>query len=324
MAVREETKNARYLNTNLDVLKNVKLGGGKTAGLSVGYKHERVDPLYKSVGASARADQLQNQYDLRADVAGVAVQVTYSDANDNLDELASVLKSNTERAGLNVGVPLPNIFRGKAGVTWLPALQYRMQRTHQFGEEIPVNGGFSAGHVPDQVSTNHTASAGWRWRKVNFSYQLNFSKQDNRQEGREDADLNNAKSGFSLGLNPTRTLSVTLDLGFEEPENIQRDEIDNTRRFGARINWKPIQRSTLGIQFSDTFKDDQAATKEQSDNRLDVNWSGAVPRTDRFNGQYYVRYSRNVAERMDVARNTDDRRENWTVNTGFSFSFGGR
>ena len=324
VAVREETKNARYLNANLDVLKNVKLGGGKTAGLSVGYKHERVDPLYKSVGASARADQLHNQYDLRADVAGVAVQVTYSDANDNLDELASVLKSNTERAGLNVGVPLPNIFRGKAGVTWLPALQYRMQRTHQFGEEIPVNGGFSAGHVPDQVSTNHTASAGWRWRKVNFSYQLNFSKQDNRQEGREDADLNNAKSGFSLGLNPTRTLSVTLDLGFEEAENIQRDEIDNTRRFGARINWKPIQRSTLGIQFSDTFKDDQAATKEQSDNRLDVNWSGAVPRTDRFNGQYYVRYSRNVAERMDVARNTDDRRENWTVNTGFSFSFGGR
>ena len=221
-------------------------------------------------------------------------------------------------------MPLPNIFRGKAGVTWLPALQYRMQRTHQFGEEIPVNGGFSAGHVPDQVSTNHTASAGWRWRKVNFSYQLNFSKQDNRQEGREDADLNNAKSGFSLGLNPTRTLSVTLDLGFEEAENIQRDEIDNTRRFGAMINWKPIQRSTLGIQFSDTFKDDQAATKEQSDNRLDVNWSGAVPRTDRFNGQYYVRYSRNVAERMDVARNTDDRRENWTVNTGFSFSFGGR
>ena len=49
-----------------------------------------------------------------------------------------------------------------------------------------------------------------------------------------------------------------------------------------------------------------------------------MPRTDRFNGQYYVRYSRNVAERMDVARNTDDRRENWTVNTGFSFSFGGR
>ncbi len=153
---------------------------------------------------------------------------------------------------------------------------------------------------------------------------MNFSKQDNRQEGREDADLNNAKSGFTLGLNPSRKFSVSLDLGFEEAESIQREEIDNTRRFGARVNWKPIQRSALAIQFSDTFKDDQAATKEQSDKRININWSGAVPRTERFNGQYYIRYARNVAERMDRTRDTDSRRKNWTVNTGFSFGFGGR
>ena len=85
-----------------------------------------------------------------------------------------------------------------------------------------------------------------------------------------------------------------------------------------------IGRRRVTVQFSDTFKDDQAATKEQSDNRIDVRWSGAVPRTDRYNGQYYVRYSRNSSDRMDVTRGTDDRRENWTVNTGFSFSFGGR
>ena len=323
VAVGEETKNARYLNANLDVLKGVKLGGGKTARLSVGFKHGRVDPLYKSVGTSTRADQLHNQFDVKADVAGVAVQATFSDAHDNLDELPSVLKSNTERTGLKVGVPLPNIFRGKPGVTWLPALQYRMQRAHRFGEEIPVNGGLSAGHVPDQVSTKHTASAGWRWSKVKLGYQMNLSKQDKRQEGREYADFNKTKSALSLGVSPTGKLSVTLDLSFEEAERIQRDEVDNTRRFGARISWKPIQRSTLAVQFSDTFKDDEAATKEQSDNRLDIRWSGAVPRAVRFNGQYYVRYSRKVAERMDVTRGTDDRRENWTVNTGFSLSFGG-
>ncbi len=141
VAVREETKNARYLNANLDVLKGVKLGGGKTARVSVGFKHQRVDPLYKSVGASARADQLQNQYDIKADVAGVAVQASFSDANDNLDEVASVLKSNTERTGLNVGVPLPNILRGKSGVTWLPALQYRMQRTHSSARRFRTTAG---------------------------------------------------------------------------------------------------------------------------------------------------------------------------------------
>ncbi|GMR14305.1 MAG: hypothetical protein BMS9Abin29_2554 [Gemmatimonadota bacterium] len=322
--VEEETKDARYMNANIDLLKGLKLGGGKTAKLSFGYKHERVDPLFKSVGASARADNIQNQYDVRADIAGVSIRANLSDAEDNLDEIASILKSNTERRGLNVGVPLPTIFRTASGKAWLPTLNYRVDRTHQFGEELPQDGGFSASHVPDQVSVNHTGSAKWRWSKVNIGYQVNLSNQDNRQEGREDADLRNLKNAFSLGINPMRSLSLTFDLGYEEADNKQRDEINNTRRFGTRINWKPIKRSTLAIQFSDTFKDDEAKTRERSDTRLDLRWSGAIPGTTRQNGQYYIRYARNVSESLDTVRDRDERRERWTLNTGFSFSFGGR
>ena len=180
----------------------------------------------------------------------------------------------------------------------------------------------SAGHVPDQVSTKHTTSAGWRWSKVKLGYQMNLSKQDKRQEGREYADFNKTKSALSLGVSPMGKLSVTLNLSFEEAERIQRDEVDNTRRFGARISWKPIQRSTLAVQFSDTFKTTRPpprAERQQAGHPLEWRRSsrGAVQR------QYYVRYSRKVAERMDVTRGTDDRRENWTVNTGFSLSFGG-
>ena len=121
-----------------------------------------------------------------------------------------------------------------------------------------------------------------------------------------------------------RSLSLTFDLGYEEAENKQRAEVNNTRRFGTRINWKPIKRSTLAIQFSDTFKDDEAKTRERSDTRLDLRWSGAIPGTTKQNGQYYIRYSRNVSESLDTVRDRDDRRERWTFNTGFSFSFGGR
>lgn len=322
--VEEEAKSARYLNADVDVIKGLKLGGGKTARLSFGYKHERIDPLFKSVGASAWADNIQNQYDIRADIAGVSIQASLSDAEDNLDEIASILRSNTERRGLSIGVPFPNIFRTAPGKAWMPFLNYRVDRTHQFGEELPQNGGFSAWHVPGQVSVNHTASAKWRWSKVNFGYQFNLSNQDNRQQGREDADFRNLMNAFSLGVNPMRSLSLTFDLGYEEAENKQRDKVDNTRRFGTRINWKPIKRSTLAIRFSDTLKDDEAKTRERSDTRLDVRWSGAIPGTTQQNGQYYIRYARNVSESLDSIRDREDRRERWTLNAGFSFSFGGR
>jgi hypothetical protein len=322
VAVEEATNDARYLDATLDVLKNVKLGGGsQTASFTVGVKHERVDPLYRTVATGVRADNLQNQLDLRAVVAGITLQTMFSSAEDNLDEIPSILKSNTDRQSFNVGAPLSRIFRGEK---WLPGLIYRMDRTHQFGKEIPTDGGFSEGHVPDQQNVKQSVSADWRLSKFSFKYQLNHSDQDNRQAGRENADFKSLTHGFGLGIKPIRSLQLAFDLGLERSQNLGRDEQDNTRRYGMNASWRPMNRSTLSFRFSDTFKDDEAATKEQTGRTMDVKWSSKIPWAADFNGTYFVRFNRTESNRIDRVRDVTQDRSRWRINVGASLSWAKR
>jgi hypothetical protein len=322
IAVQEATNDARYLDASLDVLKNVKLGGSnQTASFTVGVKHERVDPLYRTVATGVRADNLQNQLDLRAVVAGITFQTMFSSAEDNLDEIPSILKSNTDRQSFNVGAPLSRIFRGE---TWLPGVSYRMDRTHQFGLEIPTDGGFSEGHVPDQQNVKQSVSADWRLTKFSFKYQLNHSDQDNRQAGREDADFKSLTHGFGLGVKPIRSLQLAFDLGLERSQNLGRVEQDNTRRYGMNASWRPMNRSTLSFRFSDTFKDDEASTKEQTGRTMDVKWSSKIPWASDLNGTYFVRFNRTESNRIDLIRDVTQDRSRWRVNVGASLSWAKR
>jgi len=134
-----------------------------------------------------QADRLQDQLEARADVAGVSLQSSFSGARTNLDDVASILTTRTERSQLSIGVPVARVIGSRS--FWLPALQYRTDRTHQYGDGIPANSGFSATHVPDQVSLNQAAQADWQIRKLTVGYSWNRSHQDNRQVGRESADL---------------------------------------------------------------------------------------------------------------------------------------
>lgn len=315
--VEETTKDARYLDATLDVIKGLSLGGTKNATLSVGFKHERIDPLYRTVATSVRADNLQNQVDVRASIAGISVTSAFSSAEDNLDEIASILKSNTDRRSVNVGLPFPRLV---TGANWLPSLTYRNDRTHQFGEEIPTNGGFSDGHVPDQISVNQSVAADWRLGKVSFKYQLNHSDQDNRQEGREDADFKTFTNGFGLGVNPVRALQLSADFNVDRSDNLGADTRDNTRKYGFNASWKPFSRSTLSVRFSDTFKDDDAETKEQTGRSLDLKWASSLPGIDQISGTYFLRYNRRESVRIDRVRDVVNERDNWAFTVGANLS----
>lgn len=49
--VERARNDAGYIDADIDVLRDLALGGSTKARLSIGYRHERVDPLYRSVGA---------------------------------------------------------------------------------------------------------------------------------------------------------------------------------------------------------------------------------------------------------------------------------
>jgi len=319
--VLERTSDARYLDANLEVIRGLRLTGSRTARLSVGYKHERVDPLYRTLGANVRSDNLQDQFDVRADIAGIGVTGMFASAEDNLDEIGSILKSNTDRRSLNVTVPLSRMLREH---TWLPSLSYRNDRTHQFGIDLPQNGGFSPGHIPDQVSVNQSVGIEVRGSKVSLRYQLNHSDQDNRQEGREAADFKTLSSGFGLALTPLRVLQFGLDLNLDRSDDLGADVRDNTRKWGVNASWRPLSRATLALRFSDTFQDDVARTREQTGRTLDVKWSSQIPKASSVGGTWFVRFNRRESGRIDRLRDRVQDRIQWTVNVGANLSLSRR
>lgn len=315
----EETSGARYVEASLDALRSVRLGGSRTASLTVGYRRERVDPLYRSLGAYAQADRFQQQVDLRAEVAGVGLQGNHGTTRNNLDDVASILTTRTERSQASVTLPVARVLGSRA--PWLPSLQYRADRTRQHGEELPDNGGFSPSHVPDQVSVNQTAQADWRLGKVTFGYAWNRSHQDNRQEGRENADLTVTRNTANLRLSPARTLSLSLDLGLESSHNFERDETDETTRWGAQLQWQVFDRSSLSVRVSDTATEDLLVTRRRANNRIDAQWSSMLPFLGPIQGQYFLRYTRSEAETFNATFDQDETREAWWLDLGLNFTF---
>lgn len=316
--VERTSRNAHYAEGNLEVLRGVRLGERHTAGLTVGYRHERVAPLYRSLGASTRSDILTHDWTARATLAGIGLQASHGRSEDNLDELPSVLKSLTRRTGAQASLPLPNLVPAAGG--WLPMLSYGFDRTRQFGAELPENGEFDPSHVPDQVSRNQSLSADWSRGPVSLGYRLNHSHQDNRQVGREEADFSNLVNAVSVGLRPITSLGVDLSLDLERSENEELEEIERTRRYGAGFDWAPLERSTLAFSISFTRSTDDQGLREREDTLIDAQWSSFVPGLRRVDGRYYLRFSRSISDALDTVFDLDQRTAQWSLNSGLNLS----
>ncbi|MGI9066168.1 MAG: hypothetical protein ACR2HX_07180, partial [Pyrinomonadaceae bacterium] len=188
--VREEGKNARYLDFSYQLLKSWTPIKDRPINLSFAFRHNRVDPLFRSTALYAQADRNDNQAELTGSVGEINFGASHNRSNDNLDDILSILQTLTRRSGFQVGGPLTALLGAKQFYSkWLPRVSYNYELTHAYGAFLPSGGGFSLSHVPDQASTNQTGSAEWSRSKWRFSYRVNESFQDNRQPGRERADI---------------------------------------------------------------------------------------------------------------------------------------
>ncbi len=314
--VRETRRNARYLDADVELLKGVSLWGAEKARLSVGYRHERVDPLYRTVGTYVRSDVLDNRFDIRADISWLTISGSFGRGEDNLDNIPSILTTRTDRTGFTAALPL------QRETTWLPSLNYRLDRTHQEGLGIPVGGGFDESHVPDQLNVNHTASANWQLSRVRLGLQLNVSDQDNRQPGRENADFLTRRSAIQLGVTPTGALDLGLDLALERRDDQGATEVASTRRWGASVSWRVLRTSSLSLTYSDTFQDNDVATLERGDRAFSAGWNSFVPFVERLGGQYFLRFNYQTSRNQDFLREFDSDQMFWTLQFGLSLSAG--
>ena len=289
-------KNARYAELNLGVLQDYRLFDAVPATLGLALRHERVDPLYRSVAALMQSDIERNGFDVSGTMDVVTVQVSGGRTEDNLDGISSLLTSRTRSLSVAVGTALASLLRITSGASWFPAVSYTMQRMHQFGAGIPTGGLLTASDIPNQLSVVQDASAQWKVQSWQFAYRLNQSDQDNRQPGLELADFATQTHGLTVGVSPDSTLTLGLDLGLERLNNKQLAQVNHVRRAGVTANWRVMRLTTLdgSLTMSKTVDPGAGSDARVSALQLGIARSITLWRSadDTPQGQLSVRFSK--------------------------------
>ena len=328
--VQEVNRNARYVDVNYDILKDLAITKTKKFTLNTAFHHEQADPLFRSVAATAvQADRRNNQWDVTGNLDQLNFTLTHQRFNDNLANIASILKSLTRRNAFAVNAPL-SAFIGKAGGTlslWLPRVGFNFDRIHQFAAALPVNGGFEAdlSTVPNQLSLNQTLTAEWQVKKVRFGYRWNRSSQDNRQTGREIADLYNNINGVTFGFTPNQKIDLNFDVNSERARNVENKRTDQTWRFGFNTNLQLTKSMTLTAALSTLNAFDLGQISDNFTNEFNAQWAYRFltekSKYRKVNAQFFVRYANFFAHALDRTFATNNLTKSWTMNAGLNFTF---
>jgi hypothetical protein len=295
-----------------------------TVALSTAYRHERVDPLYRSTATSVQADQQQNGVDVTGSAGIVSIQLAHSRSRNNLDDVPSVLRATTRQSGLTGAIALPMATRLGRHARYLPAVTINLTRGRQFASSTPTNGDFRPQDLPDQVSTQREIGAGWQLPSLQASYRYSESEQDNRQPERENADFTTRVHSVSV-TRPFGTASgLGLELSNERQHAVESDVTSQVRRVAATGNWRPFSSTTLTGSLGTTLSRDASRGdgSRNTEGRFEIAQSFLRIRRSDPRVQLFLRYASTAARlRADGSTDTVDLRETrrqWTLSSGLN------
>ena len=327
-AIPDKTRSAQYAEMTLTPFPSIVLSPSIQGSFSVIARHERVDPQYRSVAAFTQADRLQNGLDVSATLGPLSVAGSFAWGEDNLDEIPSILKTKTNRSAGTFALALPTLLgRPEKPATWFPVVMVNAERTHQFGASIPVNADALDTFIPDQVGTVAGAQLSWQAGPVSLGYRFGRSFQDNRQAGREDADLRNTTNGITSGWTPFSSLGLQVELALETADNLETGRTDETRRLNGNLTFQPFPQTSLLVNASTTLGRDKARTSENDGRELAVEVSQGFQvgrllplSVDGVRGRAFVRYSNRQSSSFDTTFDFATENAGWQWNTGLSLS----
>lgn len=323
VAVRGETRDARFAQVDLALVDNREIGEGTFASVRLSLQHERVDPQYRSITAFTQADLERNGADLQASVGAISAQVGHNRSEDNLADIESILKTKTRNSSGNLTLPLGMVWDDKPR-PWLPSISFSVQRTHQFGANDPQNGGFDPSHIPDQKSQDHSASLDWSGNRWQAGYVFAASDQDNRQPGRETDDFTNVGHEARVAFSPGTRLDLGADYSRNRAASLGPGRVDRNERVGLNTMWRPLEQLTLTGDLSRNRTADEPFTSSSETTILNLELSFRFAwreeRAHGGSGQWFLRYSNQDFESLDGFFGGFLVRDSWTLHTGFNLS----
>ncbi len=315
---------AYFVSANVDVLKGVTLGPSTPVTFTLAYHRERIDPQYRSVAATLQSDQQQDVVEANAGLGAAALQLSYSWLEDNLADVASILKTKTRRAAGQIALPLGALGGNSAPAWWLPQVSWSVNETHQFAGNAPLGGGFSPTQLPDQVSLGQTAAVDWNAGPARFGWHLNYSDQDNRQVGRETADFLTNANVASLNLTPSPKIDLGLEFEWDRAAAKETGGVDRTKRYQLTFGLRPVAPLSLTTNASRTDGGNDADTSSSRIWTVDAQtaWRFEPPRRGKHGvtGQILLRYAFQQTRARDVLLGVASFRKTWVVSSGISLS----
>lgn len=324
-AVKRATASGRQLDFAVDVVQNSKRWS-ETQPLTVTLSahHQRVEPLYKSIGASSSPDQQLNRAALAAQFGAAQLQLSGTRQEDNLDDVPTILKTRTDSAAANLALPLAQWF-GADGASWWPQASYTLQSVRQRAINAPVtaDSGIAASHRPDQSNRSHQAALNFTRGAFNFGYSIQRSTQDNRQPGRENADFESLGHQLSFGLRLSETLNFNLGANTNRNFSREKDLTTTTRGGHGGFDWQLLDGVTLAANAGRTLGGDARDLTSSSNNnaQAQLTWRFGIPAYGRkLPGQVFVRYVRNESASRDSAFGLSTSGASWAWDAGLSLS----
>lgn len=326
--VEKTTDEAYYAELAYDLIRNLEIWGERTFSLTLTGRHEKTEPLYRSLGAFVTPDQLFSEIASEAFIGDVGLRFHYSWTEDNLDDIPTILKTKTKNTGSDLNIPLSSYFQQYSYAKWIPVnLGYGVNRIHQFGDNKPLfeDSGFEDSSIPDQVTTSHYVTSQWSIEKWTFGYQFNYSFQDNRQPGREKADFKNTTHSIILGFQPLDVLNFNIGLSETDAENKEIRLTSTTRNFTFSTSWNFWTNWLISgnFSFTDSLDSERQAKGDAYTTELQLTrqyllpalWGKSLP------GSAFLRYNINSNRASDNVFDFSSDVRVSTISCGINFSY---
>ncbi|MGQ0542037.1 MAG: hypothetical protein ACT4O9_09340, partial [Blastocatellia bacterium] len=326
--IRPATRDARFVEVSFDFIQGLKLVDDRKLKITGTYRHEEIEPLFKSIAASSHADKQQNQFEVSASFGDLSFVYGNLRDRDNLDDIASILKTLNRRNNFSFAFSPGTLFTPKKPIKYLPRISYTYDHVHQFGAFFPTAGFDSASQIPDQDSFAQSVNAELPvGEKFRIGYRYSRAFQDNKQPGRDRADLESAVNAFAFSISYFKDVQLGFDLTRERQKNFETTQIDRQFRFGSNISWQNalFKNSSVAANISTSLAGDTANKTDSENVEFDVQWSYKLSfgkkKYRKMATQFFVRYSNRHAFRLDRPNVLRDINRSQGFNAGLSFSF---
>lgn len=324
--VEATTNNARMLGLEYDLIRGARWSENRTFDLSISFDHERIDPQYRTLAAFPGADIDRNRLAFRALLGPIGLSGSHAEQRDNLDRLDTVLTTKTRASDLTLDAPLASLLgRDEAASPWWPGLYASLQRVHQFATNAPpadLSDFDSPSHLPDQMNTSQSIGLDWYFDRWNLGYQFSRSHQDNRQEGRKDADFTNLDHRVDVGVQVLPNLRLGGDVGISYARDHERGLRERNPAYGVSVDWQATEAISMSARYNGSRASDNLKLSTASNDTFSVQLAGRFAKSGaRPPIQAFVRYSRQDNRLRDNEFDFETAGRSWAIHSGLNVTF---